>query len=212
MGEVFLTCMSNIGAGSDTTSIGLCAVLWYLLKYPETFAKLRAEVDNEAADCQTALTVTFAKAQKMPYLQAVIKEALRMHPATGLPLGRVVPKGGADIAGYYLPEGSVVGVNSWVSHYNSNTFGQDVETFRPERWLESDELSQQMDRSFLAFGHGSRTCIGKNISLLEMSVLIPHLVRTFDFELANPEAELECENIWMVKQKNVFCRVSQRKL
>jgi cytochrome P450 len=46
----------------------------------------------------------FKEAQNLPYLQAVIKEALRLHPASGLPLGRVVPKGGAEIAGYYFPE------------------------------------------------------------------------------------------------------------
>lgn len=46
----------------------------------------------------------FKEAQNLPYLQAVIKEALRLHPASGLPLGRVVPKGGAEIAGHYFPE------------------------------------------------------------------------------------------------------------
>jgi cytochrome P450 len=49
--------------------------------------------------------VTFSDTQKMPYLQAVIKEALRLHPAAGLPLQRVVPKGGAHLAGHFFPEG-----------------------------------------------------------------------------------------------------------
>jgi hypothetical protein len=58
--------------------------------------------DREGGDSDP---VTFAQAQKMPYLQAVLKEALRMHPATGLPLGRVVPEGGALIAGKMFPAG-----------------------------------------------------------------------------------------------------------
>ncbi|KAF2267775.1 cytochrome P450 [Lojkania enalia] len=205
MQEVFLTCLTNIGAGSDTTSISLCAVFWFLLKNPDSFAKLRAEIDNSGID-----QISFQDAQKLPYMQAVIKEAMRVHPVTGLPLGRVVPKGGATIAGKHLPEGSVVGVNTWVAHNNTQVFGSDAATFNPDRWLQSEESTKSMDRYYLPFGHGSRTCIGKNISLMEISVLVPALVRKFDFELVDPGVELQCENIWFVKQKNVFCKVRMR--
>ncbi|KAF2737912.1 cytochrome P450 [Polyplosphaeria fusca] len=202
--RIFMTCLTNIGAGSDTTSISLSAIFWYMLKSPKTFERLRAEVDG------VKKTITYQIALEMPYLQAVIKEALRMHPATGLPLGRVVPKGGAMIAGKYLSEGCVVGVNTWVAHYDTAIFGEDAAMFNPERWLESEERTKRMDRMWLPFGSGSRTCIGKNISLLEISLLVPELVRKFDFELANPEAELESENIWFVRQENVNCRVRVR--
>lgn len=209
--DVFLTCLSNVVAGSDTTSITLSAILWYLLKVPETLDKLQNEIDGMATKGQISDPVTFQEAQKMPYLQAVIKEALRMHPATGLPMGRVVPEGGAVISGTYFPKGTVVGINSWVAHNNTTVFGGDAGVFRPERWLESEERSQKMERYYIPFGHGSRTCIGKNISLMEISKLIPQLVRMFDLELVSPEAELEIENIWFVKPKNFFCRVSTRK-
>jgi cytochrome P450 len=61
------------------------------------------------------------------------------------------------------------------------------------------------------FGAGSRTCIGKNISLLEISILIPELVAKFDFTLAHPEQALETENVWFVKQKNLDCYISMRR-
>jgi cytochrome P450 len=73
-----------------------------------------------------------------------------MHPATGLPLARVVPKEGALIAGRHFPAGTVVGVNAWVAHRNTEMFGPDADVFRPERWLESPESVSAMERNFLA--------------------------------------------------------------
>lgn len=60
---------------------------------------LRSEIDAMAAKRKVSDPVTFREAQKMPCLQAVVKEALRMHPATGLLLGRVIPKGVLQLRG-----------------------------------------------------------------------------------------------------------------
>ncbi|GKT45156.1 pisatin demethylase [Colletotrichum spaethianum] len=75
----------------------------------------------------------------MPNLQAVIKEALRVHPAVGLLTERVVPEGGASIAGRFFPGGSVVGINAWVQHRNQTLFEDDADYFRPDRWLINDD-------------------------------------------------------------------------
>ncbi|KAH7471968.1 hypothetical protein FOMA001_g13190 [Fusarium oxysporum f. sp. matthiolae] len=124
---------------------------------------------------------------------------------------RIVPEGGATIAGHYLPEGTAVGVNPWVTHIDPNVYGPDAQVFRPERWIDSDpEQLKRMERSWMPFGHGSRTCIGKNISILEISVLVPQLVCHFDFKLVHPEQELVCDNVFLVKQKNIFCYVNDR--
>lgn len=98
-------CVSNMVAGSDTTSITLSAILYYLLKYPDTYQKLQQEVDEHRQQRRGSHFITFKESQEMPYLQAVVKEALRMHPATGLPLERVVPAGGAEICDIFFPEG-----------------------------------------------------------------------------------------------------------
>ncbi|KAK4098563.1 cytochrome P450 [Parathielavia hyrcaniae] len=125
--EIMSTCVMNVGAGSDTTSIAFSSVIYSLLKYPETLARLRDEIRE------------FAEAQKVPYLQAVVKETLRVHPAMGLPLGRVVPSEGATLAEQYSPPGTVMGINSWAAHANRHVFGEDADIFRPERWLNEDE-------------------------------------------------------------------------
>jgi hypothetical protein len=71
----------------------------------------------------------------------------------------------------------------------------------------------QVDQKNLStqFGAGSRTCIGKNIALLEISKLLPELIRRFDFLLSMPDKTIEMENVWIVKQKNVCCHISPRK-
>lgn len=95
-------CVSNMVAGSDTTAISLSAVLYHLLKNPSTLTKLRQEIDSRGL---TGNHIGFKESQELPYLQAVLKEALRLHPATGLPLERVVPAGGATICEHFFPEG-----------------------------------------------------------------------------------------------------------
>jgi cytochrome P450 len=104
--HVIAGCTHNMIAGSDTTAITLSACLYHLLKNPNAFARLREEVDElQARRRNLTGALSFKESQEMPYLQAVIKETLRMHPATGLPLERVVPQGGATICDRFFPEG-----------------------------------------------------------------------------------------------------------
>ena len=95
----------NMAAGSDTTAISLSAILYYLLKNPRAFDTLRREIDTQQKEGTISQHVTFKESQDLPYLQAVLKEALRMHPATGLPLERIVPEGGAEICDRFFPAG-----------------------------------------------------------------------------------------------------------
>ncbi|KAF4969235.1 hypothetical protein FSARC_3488 [Fusarium sarcochroum] len=182
--HVLSGCAQNMFAGSDTTAITLSAVFYYLLKNPSCMAKLRDEVDKHTAKSELSKAPTFKETQQMPYLQAVIKEALRIHPAVGAVLERVVPEGGSMICGRFFPEGTKVGINSWVAHRNTRVFGDDAEQFNPERWLvdDSNRLSL-MNHYFIPFGLGSRSCLGRHVSMLEMSKLIPRIIRDFDFEL-----------------------------
>jgi cytochrome P450 len=146
--------MSNIIAGSDTTALSLSGVLYYLLKYPRTLERLRDEIRTfeQQGRCSRP-NVTFAESQEMPYLQACLKEGMRLHAATGLPLWREVPEGGAEICGKFFPAGTVIGLNSWVAHYNTDVFGPDAQHFRPERWIEAEKAGgehlKSMDNYYL---------------------------------------------------------------
>ncbi|KAH7063540.1 pisatin demethylase [Macrophomina phaseolina] len=208
---------NNIGAGSDTTAITLSGCMYYLLRNPTCFAKLRKEIDDAVAAGKAADPITYSQAQDMPYLQATIKETLRCHAAVGYPLLRIVPAGGAVIAGTLFPEGVEVGVNPWVAHYNEDVWGKDAAQFRPERWLEASEAQLKRMEGYylpviphLQFGHGSRTCIGKHISLLEITKVIPQMVRKFDFEFAEDYKDgWTTETRWFCKQK-YECHIKPR--
>lgn len=137
--HLFMMCLSNIIAGSDTTAVSLSSVLFQLITNPASLDKLRNEIASyRKAHGATTERLAFKNAQELPYLMAVIKEALRMHPATGLPMWRVVPDGGAVVAGHYLPGGATVGINSWVAHRNESVYGEDASKFHPERWIDAE--------------------------------------------------------------------------
>lgn len=94
--------------------------------------------------------------------QATIKEAMRLHPGVGFPLERHVPPEGAVLCGKYLPGGTNVSMTAPVVHHDRTIFGDDAESFRPERWLETDEVRlKQMDRCSLAVSSlASRALLG----------------------------------------------------
>ncbi|OAQ93930.1 cytochrome p450 pisatin protein [Purpureocillium lilacinum] len=211
--HILAGCTSNMVAGSDTTAISLSAVLYCLLRNPATMAKLQDEIDSCTARGELSKIPSFKETQQMPYLQAVIKEALRMHPATGLPLERVVPEGGVEILDTFFPEGSIVGVNTWVVHRDRRIFGQDADVFEPGRWLTEDtEILSRMNRHWIPFGLGSRTCIGRHVSVLEMSKLLPRILRDFEFSLDETLKSREwiTRNLWFVKPMNFKVNIQTR--
>ncbi|OTA99734.1 hypothetical protein M426DRAFT_76178 [Hypoxylon sp. CI-4A] len=211
MREIIAITTTNVIAGSDTTAVSLASVLYYLSRYPYAKEKLVQEIDDAARDGRASNPVTYAEATKLPYLSAVIDEAMRMHSATGFILERRVPKGGVELHGIHLPENTIVGTNGWVLHRNKDVFGEDVHSFRPERWIDGDAAQiKEMRRNLFSFGHGPRSCIGKNISILEMWKVVFELYRNFDIDLAS-KGEWKVAGHWFTPQSNVRMTFKPRK-
>lgn len=138
-------------AGSDTTAISLRSLFYYVLKNPRTYDKVIEEILTADERGELSEYVTYNEAQRLPYFQACMREALRMHPAVGQLLERVVPPEGAPVAGVFLPGGTIVGMNPWVAARDRKVYGADVDVFRPERWIDADDQSLKlMDRNWLA--------------------------------------------------------------
>lgn len=162
----------------------MASVFYNLVKHPESYAKLQQEVDaiktQDTADEHKSRSFSWATAQTMPYLDACIRESMRLHPVQRIPHDRVVPKGGLTIEGHWIPEGVNIGVYPTVLHRNKEIFGEDANVFRPERWLDNTEKVERMKNSMFTFSYGKYTCLGKNISKMEMYKLIPTLLRSFE--------------------------------
>ncbi|KAL1599628.1 hypothetical protein SLS60_007431 [Paraconiothyrium brasiliense] len=129
---------TQVSAGSDTIAVSIRAIIYYVLRNPAVKSKLVAELDEANRKGGLSSPIKHIEAAKLKYLQAVINEGLRVHPALGVNLPRVVPPGGATIEGQYIPAGTVVSMNAWVVHRDRDVYGVDADVFRPERWLERD--------------------------------------------------------------------------
>lgn len=169
--DAYYHIMSNILAGGEATGISLSAATYYLCNNPQALAKLRQEMKDLKARSQNRIIGT-KEASECPYLQAVIKEAIRLFPAPGLGVNRVVPEGGLEVAGWTFPEGvgppfkvlldglsttynhglttyqTLIGTNPWVAGVNPVAFGPDPTNFRPERWLESPQSASKLNDYF----------------------------------------------------------------
>jgi hypothetical protein len=195
-------------AGSDTTAIAFRLLFCHLIKNPDVYEELQDEIDHGFSSGQLKSPVEFSEAIKLDLLSACIKEALRVHPGVQLTMGRVVPTEGLELCGSFIPGGCWVGMNPAVVHFDKSIFGQAADEFRPARWLGTD--AAVMDRHMLAFGYGSRTCIGKNISLAELHKLTPEVLRCFELELADKNSTWKTRNLWFCKQENVVVGLKKR--
>jgi len=193
----------NITAAGDTTATILRTIFYYLLKHSNTLETLRNEIETATKSGSISQPVAWHEIKALKYLDACILEAQRIHAPVGLHLERVVPKEGATISGQYLKGGTVVGINAWVVHRDTEIFGNDVDVWRPDRWIDCTEGQRvKMEKALFTFGAGARVCIGKNFSLLVIYKVVPSLLQRFEVSLKDPTATWTVENRWFVVQRD----------
>ncbi|KAH7018093.1 cytochrome P450 [Microdochium trichocladiopsis] len=207
-------CQVQIIAGSDTTGTTIRTALFFTLSTPRIHAKLLDEI-NKAVDeglVEEGETITYKQAKKLPYLQAVIYEAIRMRPPALYGHFKVVPPEGDTIDGVFLPGGTAVSHNIFGIMMSEDIFGADAEIFRPERLLECPaEHKAEMERVIeLAFGSGRWLCAGKLVAFTQLSKVIFELLREFDMQLVNPLKPLEEDSAVFWRQKNLLVQIRER--
>lgn len=183
------------------------------MKNPDKMSKLEQEIDqaDKAGKLSDPISDKEARSE-LPYLRVVEKEAMRLHSSVGLLLERHVPAGGMEICGKHIPAGTVVGINPWALHYDPEVF-PNPEAFEPERWLETSSNKEQltrMEKSYMPFGAGSRMCLGRNLSMIEMRKVVPQLLREFDISIVG-DKEWKVNNHWFTWQQMPACTLTRRK-
>jgi benzoate 4-monooxygenase len=137
---------SNIVTGSDTTATSLTSIMFRVMKNPCIYDRLVTKIRTQFPPHSNEIP-TYAQTNRLQYLQACIKEALRVLLAIGRPLPRIVPAEGKMLAGEMFPEGVIVGIPAWTLHRDKKVWGEDVDVYRPERWLEGN--GAKYDRYFI---------------------------------------------------------------
>ena len=175
-----------VGAGSDTTSTCISATMFYLVRHPEVLRKLQDEV-RAAFDSVNEIK-TSAKLSNLQYLRACIDEGLRMSPPVPGLLHRRVLAGGMDIDGRHVPAGTIVGSAAYCVHHSESHFPKSFE-YIPERWIPGSQglgfdvtetTVEAQKLAFIPFSTGPRSCVGKNMALMELLVTFARMVWLYD--------------------------------
>lgn len=175
--ELTAEALTQLIAGSDTTSNSSCALMNYLARAPRVLKKLQAELDTAIPD---GIDVPdFEMVRDLPYLSWVIDETLRLHCTSGIGLPRQIPldSPGVTILGHFFPAGTVLSVPTYTIHHSTEIWGSDAEEFRPERW---EAATTRQRNAFIPFSHGPRACVGRNVAEMEMKMIAACWVRRYD--------------------------------
>ncbi|WVZ60390.1 hypothetical protein U9M48_010424 [Paspalum notatum var. saurae] len=167
-----------ITAGADTTVISVEWAMAELVRNPTVQEKLQEELDRVVGRHRVLLETDFLN---LPYLQAVVKESLRLHPPTPLMLPHKASTG-VKIAGYDIPKGANVIVNVWAVARDPKVWDNPME-FRPERFLEENIDIKGADFRVLPFGAGRRVCPGAQLGINLVASMIGHMVHHFKWTL-----------------------------
>lgn len=187
--ELFGESEMLIIAGSDTTAISTAASMFYLVRNPAVQERLAKEIRTAFGNVEDIQGGNKLQSD-CQYLQAFIKEVLRMSPPVPAEMSREVLSGGITVDGEYLPSGVRASSCPYVLHHNPDLYDEPFK-FRPERWIVGEKGSTvesvaKAESGYCPFSGGPRGCVGKNLAYLEMSVVIAKLMH--QFELRQDEA------------------------
>ncbi|KAK8066277.1 hypothetical protein PG997_013024 [Apiospora hydei] len=201
-----------LAAGSDTSSTAMKATILHVMSTPHVYRKLQHEIDESLASGKvTTSPIGSAQARELPYLQAVIKEGLRVFP----PAVIIPVASGQDevVCGKLVPAGTNVEPSLKTAARDKSVYGDDADSFRPERWLEVDaeKLRAMEETSRIIWGGPGRwECLGKKIALIELDKVFFELFRRFDMVLVDPTSPWKTKSCRLWVTTDMYVKVERR--
>ncbi|XP_039139715.1 cytochrome P450 CYP82D47-like [Dioscorea cayenensis subsp. rotundata] len=178
------TSLNLILGGTDTTGISMTRVLAHLLNNQDILKKVQTELDEQVG---LNRVVNESDIKNLIYLQAVIKESLRLTPSSEFLFPRETVKD-CTVAGFHIPAGTLVIVNAWKLQRDPRVWPNPLE-FRPERFLPNHEADgidvKGQNYELIPFGTGRRSCAGISMALCIMHLTLARLIQAFELRLVN---------------------------
>ncbi|XP_062211346.1 trimethyltridecatetraene synthase-like [Phragmites australis] len=176
-----------ITGGTDTSAVTVEWAISELLRKPSVLAKATEELDRVVGRDRL---VAEGDIPSLPYLEAIVKETMRLHPVVPLLIPRV-SREDASVGGYDIPAGTRVLVNVWAIGRDPAVWGDAAGEFRPERFMGSSVDVKGQDLELLPFGSGRRMCPAHSLGLRMVQVTLANLLHGFAWRLPDGVAPEE---------------------
>ena len=182
LGRVASELLDNLEASREGDGVILTYALHDLSLQPALQRTLREELQSlpgamgDAAEDRFFSTTLLQDLDRLPLLDAIIKETMRLRSPTPGPQRRVVPPGGVTVNGYFIPADTIIGTSQRTVHRNPEVF-PDPDAWRPERWMKNDRDGaqdlgdQDPSKWWWGFGSGAMSCSGKDFALIGKSMI-----------------------------------------
>ncbi|XP_062105667.1 alkane hydroxylase MAH1-like [Humulus lupulus] len=176
---------SFLAAARDTLTAGLCWFFWLVATHPDIEIKILEEMKEKLGGNCNNLNYNFKSEElsKLVYLQAAIYETFRLYPS--LPFNHRTPTK-ADVfpSGHHVKPKQMVMTSVYSTGRMEEVWGKDCLEFKPERWFsEQGEFVYVPPHKFPAFHIGPRTCLGKDMALIQMKVMALTILKNYHFQV-----------------------------
>ncbi|KAH8202945.1 hypothetical protein TruAng_002891 [Truncatella angustata] len=156
----------------------------FMMAGSETTDKMQLLCQEVRTVFDNAEEINLDRLASLKYLNACLKEALRVYPPVAIGTARIVPNSGATVLGRWLPAGTRVSCHQY-SMYHSPWNFKNPSQFAPERWLGDPEYADDVQDAHQPFAYGPRNCLGQNVAMHEMRLVLASLVWNYDLELCD---------------------------